>query len=306
MKKGLLAFSAVLALTFSNKVSAQADTLNEFFIGTLANYGVGPLPDAGYVAGNNTYGDIAKMMLFDDTHGVYYGGTITGVLLGISNKVNAGGSYKVAIWNDVNGAPGPTPIASKTLTVASIDTTLANYQLMGDIGFYNVDVTFNTPIAIPTSKKFWAGIILPTTAGDTIALLTNTDGDFPEASAYTGEIQSSGTFKSFNDGTTSTWQDNIALAVFPKVNFVNTTGINENEIVQYEVFPNPANDVLNFKLKENCKSIEIISLDGKTLAFENVSGLSAKVNISNLNSGVYMFKLTNEKGLVSTNKFVKK
>ena len=42
MKKGLLAFSAIMALTFSNKVSAQLDTLNEFFIGTLANYGVGP------------------------------------------------------------------------------------------------------------------------------------------------------------------------------------------------------------------------------------------------------------------------
>lgn len=80
----------------------------------------------------------------------------------------------------------------------------------------------------------------------------------------------------------------------------------KNEIVKYEVFPNPANDVLNFKLKENCTSIEILSLDGKTLALEVVSGMSAKLNISNLNSGVYMFKLTNDKGLVSTNKFVKK
>lgn len=304
MKKGLLTFSAIIALTFSNKVSAQLDTLNEFFIGTLANYGVGPLPDAGYVAGNNTYGDLAKMMLFDDTHGVYYGGTITGVLVGISNKVNAGGSFKVAIWNDVNGAPGANPIASKTLTVAEIDT--ANYQVVGDIGFYNVDVTFNTPIAIPTNKKFWAGVILPTSAGDTIALFTNTEGDFPEASAYTGEIQYDGGFKSLNDGTNATWQLDVALSVFPKVNFVNTTGINENEIVQYEVFPNPANDVLNFKLKENCKSIEILSLDGKTVALEVVSGMSVKLNISNLNSGVYIFKLTNDKGLVSTNKFVKK
>jgi len=80
----------------------------------------------------------------------------------------------------------------------------------------------------------------------------------------------------------------------------------KNEIGQYEVFQNPANDVLNFKLKENCISIEILSLDGKTLALENIIGMSAKINTSNLNSGVYMFKITNDKGLVSTNKFVKK
>ncbi len=301
MKKGLLTFSALLALTISTKLSAQVDTLSEFFTGTIANYGV-VAPETGAVAGNNSYNDIAKMMLFDDAMGVYTGGTIDGVLVGIIKKTSAGGSFKVAIWADNNGVPGATPLGSQTLTTASVDTTLSNYNIMNDIGYYNVDVTFTTPIKIPTNRKFWAGVILPTTAGDSIQLITNSDGDFSMAKTNTGEIASNGTFGNFVDD----WSSNFAMAIFPKVNFINTTGISENDIINYEIYPNPANDYLNFKLKENCKSIEIISLDGKSLIIESVTGSSTKINISNLNSGVYMFKLTNDKGLVTTSKFVKK
>lgn len=301
MKKGLLTFSALLALTISTKLSAQVDTLSDFFTGSIANYGV-VAPETGAVAGNNSYNDKAKMMLFDDAMGVYTGGTIEGVLIGIIKKTSAGGSFKVAIWADNNGTPGATPIATTTLTTASIDTTINNYNIINDIGYYNVDATFTTPVNIPTNRKFWAGVILPTTAGDSIQLITNTDGDFSMAKTHTGEIASDGTFGNLVDD----WSSSFAMAIFPKVTFISTTGINEQEAIKYEVFPNPANDVLNFNLKENCKSVEIVSLDGKSLAIENITGTSTKVNIANLTSGVYMFKLTNDKGQVTTNKFVKK
>ena len=302
MKKGLLTISALLALSITTKVSAQVDTLNEFFTGSLGIYGVGPMPDDGYIAGNNTYGDKAKMMLFDDQYGVYSTGKIDGVLVGIERKVNAGGNFSVAIWADNNGTPASIPLVSKTFTVASIDTTTNNYKLVGDIGFYNVDVTFDTPIEIPTSRKFWAGIILPTTAGDTLNLITNTDGDFTDAQTHTGEIFSNDAFSNLKDS----WGVDFAMAIFPKVNFISDAGINELEGIKYEVFPNPVNDILNFNLKENCKSIEILSLEGKSLSIENINGTTSKVNVANLTSGVYMFKLTNDKGQVSTNKFVKK
>ena len=121
MKKGLIALSAVLALTISTNLSAQVDTISNFFTGTLALYGVGPLPDDGYIAGNNTYDDKAKMMLFDDSHGVDAVGTIEGVLLAITNKKDAGGSFQVAIWDDVNGVPSSTPLTTKTVTITSVD-----------------------------------------------------------------------------------------------------------------------------------------------------------------------------------------
>ena len=60
MKKGLLTIGAILALSLS--INAQVDTLSEFFTGTPTVYGV---TAGGTVSGNNAYGDLQKMQLFD-------------------------------------------------------------------------------------------------------------------------------------------------------------------------------------------------------------------------------------------------
>ena len=181
MKKGLLTIGAILALSLS--INAQVDTLSEFFTGTPTVYGV---TAGGTVSGNNAYGDLQKMQLFDPTHGVAASGTITGVALWVPIKVDAGGSFDVAIWADNNGTPGTTTLATKTITIASVDTTTAGYGLAGTTGFFNVVANFSTPVAIPSNHKFWAGVILPTTAGDTIALVTN--GDIIELDAVSNTI----------------------------------------------------------------------------------------------------------------------
>lgn len=302
MKKGLLTIGAFLTLSISS-INAQVDTLTEFFTGTFNLYGLdSELPaDSGYVSGNNMYGDLAKMQLFDATHGVTDGGTITGVVLCVPVKVDAGGTFQVAIWDNNAGTPGTTPIAFQTVNVADVDTSSTAYMGAEVSGIYNVAVTFSTPVAIPVSGSFWAGVVLPT-AGDAIALLHNTDLDFADGVTHTGEIWSDGSFYTFGDA--ANWDLKIALAIFPVVNFVDN-GIAENATTA-SVYPNPANDVLNFNLNGSATSIEILSLDGKVVASQNVTGTSASVNVAALTSGIYMYQVTTTNGVVTTNKFVKK
>ncbi len=305
MKKGLLTMGAFLALTITSTLNAQVDTLTEFFSGNVKLYGLDTdaTIDSGYVGGNNVYGDVAKMQLFDATHGVVESGTITSVLIAVPVKTDGGGSFQVCIWTDAAGTPSAIPVATKNITLASVDTTLAGWNIAEATGFYNVVATFATPVTIPSNRKFWAGVILPSTAGNEMALLTDSIGDFAEAVTHTGEFWNDATFHTFGD--VNNWGINCALAIFPVVNFA-VNGLEENTTTTASVYPNPAVNELNFNLNGKVSSITILSLDGKVISTTNVNGTSASVNVSDLTSGIYMYQVNTLNGSVVTNKFVKK
>lgn len=287
MKKLLL---SIVALSTAATLNAQVDTLTEFFTGTPVLYNA---DNSGYVAGNNGYGDLAKMQLFDAAHGVTGAGTISNVLLWVPIKSTAGGSFDVKIWANTAGEPG-AELGSMTFTTASVDTSIAGYALAGAVA-YNVNATFN--VAVPANGSFWAGVVLPTTLGDTIALVSNTDGDFADALTHSGEFWSDGSFNTFGDP--NNWDLAVALGVFPVINFV--AGVNEN-VITTSVYPNPANDVLNIVASEEISTTSIVSLDGKVIAKSN----SSSVNVSELTSGMYIYEVTTTSGKVSRDTFMKK
>jgi hypothetical protein len=72
------------------------------------------------------------------------------------------------------------------------------------------------------------------------------------------------------------------------------------------VYPNPADDVLNISMDLNGASVSVISMDGKVVASQVMSGTTATVDVANLVSGVYFYEVTAENGLVIRNSFVKK
>jgi hypothetical protein len=91
---------------------------------------------------------------------------------------------------------------------------------------------------------------------------------------------------------TTLWLDNITTG------FV---GIDENELISASVYPNPATEVLNIKMNEEVTSVVITALDGKTVA----TTTSASINISALNSGIYLYTITSVSGKVAKGNFVK-
>ena len=295
MKKILLSLGVVLASIAAN---AQVDTLTEFFTGTPTIYGA---QGGGYVSGSNSYEDIAKGMRFNNANGLANGGSISNVLLWAPIKSDNGGSFIVKIHEfGTTTTLGPV-LGSVTIPLSSVDTTLATgYAMAGGLP-YNVNATFSTPVTIPASKDVLVMVYLPTTAGDTIALVSNTSGDWANAATHTFEIWSD---NSLNDFATA-WQGNVnvAMAIFPVVNFV--LGVEENAITA-SVYPNPANDVLNINLSANATSVSIIGMDGKVISTEAINANTAAVNVSNLVAGVYFYEIVAENGTVVRNTFVKK
>lgn len=78
--------------------------------------------------------------------------------------------------------------------------------------------------------------------------------------------------------------------------------VNEKNV---NVFPNPANDFVTFQIDglEN-GNVVISSITGQEVVNTSVNGL-AKVDVSALNNGVYIYKITNSNGeLIKTSKLV--
>lgn len=294
MKKLLL---SVVAVSAAFTMNAQLDTLTEFFTGTPTLYGS---TGGGYVSGNNGYGDLGKYMRFDNTMGITGDGTLIGAVLWLPAKNDNGGSFDVVVREFNAGTLGNT-LASETFTLASVDTATAALMVAEGAVGYNLAVTFSTPVAVTSASDIVVGIELPTTAGDSIALISNTDGDFAGGDQYTWDLWSDNTFTAVADP--SDWGLFIAFGVHPVIDFV--AGVTENSI-EVSVYPNPANDVLNFNLKGEANSITIITLDGKVVATQSVNGATASVNVANLATGAYIYEVSAADGSVIRDTFVKK
>jgi hypothetical protein len=301
MKKILLSLGVVMT---SISLNAQVDTLSSHASSPQTNYtsagldAVAPI-DSGYVGGNNVYGDVAKMQLFDATYGVTGAGTINKVAFFAPIKTDGGGSFAVAIWSDNAGTPNAVPIATATVTLAALDTAVAAWNLIGDGNIYNHVATFSTPVAIPAGNKFWAGIVLPTGATNSMALICSQN--FAAAATHTGEFWNDATFHTF--GAANNWNFQASLAIFPIVNF--TAGLNEEVENSLSVYPNPANDVLNVSINGTIETVSIISMDGKVVSSTLVNNASTAVNVADLKAGVYFYEVKTSKGATVRNTFVK-
>ncbi len=82
-----------------------------------------------------------------------------------------------------------------------------------------------------------------------------------------------------------------------------TVGINETEMAQISIFPNPAKDVINvsFESGDDVKHIEVYNLNGsKVLEVMGEGSSTQAVNISGLVKGVYTLKANSSNGELMT------
>lgn len=102
-----------------------------------------------------------------------------------------------------------------------------------------------------------------------------------------------------SDGTTWEVDD---IAVFNS----DALGIEDVNEIQVNVFPNPANDVLNIELdSKELSTIKIVDVSGKELLNISTSKLNNKVSVENLESGLYFVEV-NSLNTTYTTKFIKK
>ena len=89
-------------------------------------------------------------------------------------------------------------------------------------------------------------------------------------------------------------KNNTAVSLFTNKEF-KTNNLN------FSLYPNPANSMLNIDIESEIKSVEIYSLLGQKVLSDN----KKQINISNLSTGVYMLKVEDVNGAIATQKFVK-
>lgn len=85
-----------------------------------------------------------------------------------------------------------------------------------------------------------------------------------------------------------------------------TTGINKVSDNNFMIYPNPANEYITLKSKDNIISYEIYSYEGKVIDFQdNLSNNEVKLSISDLIKGVYYIKINTSNYGASTGTFIK-
>lgn len=82
-----------------------------------------------------------------------------------------------------------------------------------------------------------------------------------------------------------------------------TLSVENNQFETFSVFPNPAQDVVYIKGNVEVKSIIMYDITGKKV-LSNTNLVNGTLDVSSLNTGLYLLKVEDVKGLVSTKKLV--
>lgn len=80
--------------------------------------------------------------------------------------------------------------------------------------------------------------------------------------------------------------------------------VNEFNTLNFNVYPNPANDFLNISAADTINTVEIFNMLGQNIFSEVVNATSTQINISNLAAGNYVLKTSNTNSF-GVKKFIK-
>lgn len=94
------------------------------------------------------------------------------------------------------------------------------------------------------------------------------------------------------------WYDNLYFYRAP------TASVDNNQLLGFSMYPNPASNRLNISAKETIQNADIFNVLGKKVMSVNINKTSESIDVSNLNSGIYLVKY-NVNGTVGTAKFIK-
>ena len=81
-------------------------------------------------------------------------------------------------------------------------------------------------------------------------------------------------------------------------------GINNNDILGFSMYPNPASNRLNISANETIQNADIFNVLGKKVMSIEINKTSESIDVSNLTSGIYLVKY-NVNGSVGIAKFIK-
>lgn len=236
----------------------------------------------GYLGGTNTYHDKAKAEFYTTTNSNFKG--ISGVRLKFA-VAKGSGEVKIAIWN-------ATSIGTPYNLMYEQSVSIPDLALDVESNRYT-DVMFTTVVSNP--GKFFCGIEIPETAGDTIAVYTTTTGTSSSSNGW--ELWKSNSWHNFFESYGGRF--NVELYIFPFVTDTEgSNGLNPEQSSGLSIFPNPANTKLEIVSPVRIPfggSIAVYSVSGECVIQKTpgqTSGhLQESLDVSNLRQGIYFLSL---------------
>ena len=255
--------------------------------------------------------------------------TTTNALATVSNQNSAGNSVYAASCNQliasVLGA-GVSPISGNTIAKVwkeSMQTSTfvkRHYEILpsinpnsvtGDVTLYFTQQEFDDFNAVNT-------LLLPTSPTDTsgksnllIELMQGTTSLTGLPATYTGTsttINPSDAniiWDSINNYWKVTFSTTGFGGFFAKTTNVTLETSNFDISSNFKIYPNPATSTITIDLSSvDNSSVDVYDIDGRKILTQKLSNSSNTINIDNLSSGMYLFKVTSDQG-TATSKVVK-
>jgi len=152
-----------------------------------------------------------------------------------------------------------------------IDNTVLTYPMsVSDSGFQTYDIDMTAYLA-------WSGDV-------TTLRIRFADADNPT----TGR----------SSGTGNVIIDDIVFTFDPALNTQDVL------LQKFAMYPNPANNVLNIDSMINVEKVEIYNIIGKQVLTSDGFSNSTEINISTLNTGIYLVKLKGENNSTAIKKLI--
>ena len=289
----------------------NTDTLTAYRRATAAASDVSCLQGsgkAGYITGSNCYGDKEKAEFISTAkYSSAVNPVITGVIVLFFQYGNSGtdgtGNVSLNLYNgsSASSAPGSL-IGSKTENLSTIAAT-TNTEGVSYCGDPNLafgiplimpfKFTFASPIPAPSSGGFFASVVLPTSANDTVAILDKRTG----TSNTAWEKWSDNSWNSMKVA----WGNvrNYNLAILPIIE-CGPAGYRTSTILSdaINIFPNPStgnfNVVTTFATAQNI-DVKVYNILGQIIYSDKKKEMSTgntEINLSDQTSGIYFVELT--------------
>jgi hypothetical protein len=114
-------------------------------------------------------------------------------------------------------------------------------------------------------------------------------------------------FLQYKLGTSSDLVSDIVYFdnIYFSVNQGTVLGTKSNEIVAFDMYPNPANTSVTINAKNNIDSVSVFNLLGQEVMVAAPNAVQTTLDISNLNSGVYLVRTTSQ-GKIATSRLIKR
>jgi hypothetical protein len=91
------------------------------------------------------------------------------------------------------------------------------------------------------------------------------------------------------------------------VTVTSTAGISENNLLSFEMYPNPVSDLLNIQLPTGTEKAEVSVFDytGRLVSSKIISSNDTAIDVQKISRGIYMIRVaTNTK--IGVQRFIKK